>query len=114
MSDLTIDTISAALRGLAARQGVIAQNLANSETPNYIAGQVSFEDQLKSAIAGNGDPSQITPQTTNSNTPTDANGNNVRIDDETVTMVETSLRYQLMTQAATNKFSILHSAIGRV
>ncbi|MFZ4583717.1 MAG: flagellar basal body rod protein FlgB [Acidimicrobiia bacterium] len=112
MSDLTIDAISAALRGLSMRQQVIAQNLANSETPGYTAGVVSFEDQLRDAIKA-GTPRSITPTVAASSAAAKIDGNNVALDDETVALVETGLRYQLMSQAATNKFNIIRAAIGR-
>ena len=52
MIDSTGSVIYAALNGLAARQRVIANNVANVETPGFIAGRVSFEDSLREAIAG--------------------------------------------------------------
>ena len=60
-----MQAIQASLDGLAARQRISAQNLANSETPGYIAKNVSFEDSLRSAIAS-GDPAQAS--VTESNT----------------------------------------------
>ena len=51
MLDLTMQAIQTSLDGLAARQRIIAQNLANSETPGYIAQNVNFEDSLRSAMA---------------------------------------------------------------
>jgi flagellar basal-body rod protein FlgB len=112
VSDLTIDTIHAALRGLSTRQKVIAQNLANAETPGYTAGVVSFEDSLKRALAG-GRPLEAQATVANSTAAANPNGNNVALDDETVNMVETGLKYQLVAQAATNKFALLRTAIGR-
>src|SRR4051794_23300925 len=49
--DLTMQAIQASLDGLAARQRISAQNLANSETPGYTAQTVSFEDSLSAALA---------------------------------------------------------------
>ncbi len=112
MSDLTIQAITAAINGLSVRQKVIAQNLANAETPGYLAGRVSFEDQLRDALA-TGDMSRAAPVTSTSGGPIDVNGNNVRLDDETVAMVETSLRFQLMTQAVSQQYGLIRTAIGR-
>ena len=110
MLDLTMQAIQASLDGLAARQRVIADNLANSETPGYTAQTVSFEDSLASAI-GNGDPTQtsITPGVTND--VRDGLGNNVSVDGETLSLIDTGLRYQLMTESMNNKFRVLHDSM---
>ncbi len=81
-----------ALDGLAERQRVTAQNVANVNTPHYLAKKVSFESALaKSVAAGDG-----TAKLTNSYSldETKLNGNNVNLDTETLTNVETVLRYQ--------------------
>ena len=110
--DTTTEVIHAALRGLAARQRAIAQNIANLEVPGYIAQRVTFEDSLRLAI-GRARPDRIQPTTTFSTAPRQPNGNNVSLDEEIVTALETSVRYQLMTEAASRKFGILRTAIGR-
>ena len=110
MTDVTIQAIQSSLDGLAARQRIIAQNLANSETPCYLAKNVSFEDSLRSAIA-NGDPSQASVTESNTTDPTLPNGNNVQVDAQTVALVDTGLRYQLATQSINNEFNILRDSL---
>ena len=110
MLDLTMQAIQASLDGLAARQRIIAQNLANSETPGYIAQTVSFEDSLSSAIAG-GDPTQAAITTGVTSDPTNINGNNVAVDKETLALVDTGLRYQLAAESMNNKFRLLHDSM---
>jgi flagellar basal-body rod protein FlgB len=111
MIDSTGSAIYAALNGLAARQRVIANNVANIETPGFIAGRVSFEDSLRSAIAG-GDAGATSVATTRSADPVNQNGNNLSLDNEVVSLTDTDLRYQLMVQAMNQKFGLLRSAIG--
>ena len=111
MIDSTGSAIYAALNGLAARQRVIANNVANIETPGYIAGKVSFEDSLRAAIA-EGDPSATSVAKLRSTDPVNQNGNNVSLDNEVVSMTDTDLRYQLMVQAMNQKFGLLRTAIG--
>jgi len=108
--DLTMQAIQTSLDGLAARQRIIAQNLANSETPGYIAQDVNFEDSLRSAMAA-GDPAQASISTQNTTDPTTPNGNSVNVDEETVGLVDTGLRYQLATQSMNNEFSILSTSL---
>lgn len=113
MIDLAMETIQGALHGLAARQRTIADNVANTETPGFLAGQVSFEDSLKNAIESGSDPSSVQPSITRSTAPTNLNGNNVSLDDETVSMMKTGMQYQLMVEAMTAKFNILRISIGK-
>ena len=110
MIDPTGSVIYAALNGLAARQRVISNNVANVETPGFIAGRVSFEDSLRAAIA-DGDAGATSVSTRGSTDPVNVNGNNVKIDDETIGLIETNLRYQAMTEAMSGKFRILRTAI---
>ena len=112
MLDLTMQAIQASLDGLAARQRITAQNLANAETPGYTAQTVSFEDSLASAIDA-GDPTQASITNGVTSDPVNINGNNVSVDAESLSMIDTGLRYDLATQSMNNKFRILHSAIGR-
>jgi flagellar basal-body rod protein FlgB len=108
--DPTMQAIQTSLDGLAARQRIIAQNLANSETPGYISQNVNFEDSLRSAMS-KGDPSDASISTANSMDATLPNGNNVNVDAETVSLVDTGLRYQLATQSMNNEFSILRTSL---
>jgi flagellar basal-body rod protein FlgB len=107
--DLTMQAIQASLDGLAARQRISAQNLANSETPGYTAQTVNFEDSLSAALAS-GDPTKTTISTGVSSDPPNINGNNVSVDTETISMIDTGLKYQLATQEMNNKFRILHDS----
>ncbi|HEV7861911.1 MAG TPA: flagellar basal body protein [Acidimicrobiia bacterium] len=111
MIDSTGSALYAALNGLAARQRVIANNVANVETPGYIAGKVSFEESLRSAISS-GDAGATSVSTVRSADPVNQNGNNVSIDSEVVSLTDTDLRYQLMVQALNQRFGLLRTAIG--
>ena len=108
--DLTMSALHSALSGLAERQRVIATNTANIETPGYLAGRVSFENELKSALLSGGS-TDIAPAHQSSLEPTRLDGNNVNLDRETVLGTDTNLRYQLMVRAVDAKFGLLRSAI---
>jgi flagellar basal-body rod protein FlgB len=111
MHDVTMSALHQALRGLSARQRTIADNIANLETPEFLAGRVDFEASLSAAVAG-GDPAVAQISTGRSTAATGVNGNNVNLDQETLTMIETDLRYQMTSQAVSNKFGLLRTAIG--
>jgi flagellar basal-body rod protein FlgB len=110
--DSTGSALYAALNGLSARQRVIANNVANVETPGFIAGRVSFEDSLKEAVEG-GDAGVASVTTRRAADPVNLNGNNVSLDREVVALTETDLAYQLMIQALNSKFGLVRTAIGR-
>ena len=112
MDDLTIATVHTALRGLSQRQKAIANNIANVETPGFVAQKVSFEDSLRAAITM-GAPQAANVAVTPSDHYANVNGNNVQLDDETMSLVDTGLQYQLMVEAMNAKFGLLRTAIGK-
>jgi len=103
--------LQAALRGLSLRQRTIADNLANVETPGFLAGRVDFETSLREATAA-GRPTAAVPSFARSLEPTRLDGNNVNVDTETVEAMQTNLRYELTVTALTNKFNSLRTAMG--
>ncbi len=109
MNDIAASTIHAALRGLSVRQRTIADNIANLETPGFLAGKVDFEDSLKNALSGNG--STVEPRVSRSLAATNLAGNNVNLDEETLSMTDANLRYQTMVEAMNTKFRLLRTAI---
>lgn len=111
MNDLTTETLHVALRGLAARQRVIADNVANMDTPGFLAGRVEFEASLRDALDA-GSTAGVRPSTSRSMAPTGVNGNNVNLDEETLANIDTGLRYQVAIEAMNAKFSLLRTAIG--
>ena len=56
ISDSVTAALHLAINGLDTRQRTITSNIANVETPNYLAKEVKFEDSLKAALSGGGDP----------------------------------------------------------
>jgi len=107
---VSFSAVNSALDGLALRQRVIANNVANINTPDFHAGRVDFEASLASAVKdGSG---TVTATEGSSLEPTNTNGNNVNLDSETLLNIDTNLRYQLATQAADFEFSSLRIALG--
>lgn len=106
---VTSVAINSALDGLALRQRVIANNVANISTPGFLAGRVAFEETLATAVAdGSG---AVTATVARSLEPTRTDGNNVNLDAETLLNVDTNLRYQLATQAIDGQFSSMRIAM---
>ena len=111
LDDVTSTALHVALSGLAQRQRVIADNIANVQTPGFQAGKVQFEGALSAAVAA-GAPGQAAPTLSRSLEPSRTDGNNVNLDEETISNVDTGLRYQLTLNALNAKFGLLHTAIG--
>ena len=108
--DVTSVALHSALDGLAARQRAIANNIANVQTPGYRAERVSFEDSLRQAVAS-GDSPIVTPTMQTSLEPTREDGNNVNLDTETLSSVDTNLRYQLALRAEDYEFNVLRASM---
>jgi len=111
IGDITPAALHATLSGLAQRSRVTADNIANVNTPGFLAGRVDFESSLKGALR-NGDTPQVNGGTTmRSLEPTNTNGNNVQLDQETLIATETGLRYQLALNALDGKYNSLRTAL---
>jgi flagellar basal-body rod protein FlgB len=101
--------LESALDGLALRQRAIANNIANVNTPGYHAKRVAFEDALARSIQlGDG---HATATTARSLEPTRTDGNNVNLDTETLSNVETVLRYQFAARAVEGQFTSVRTAM---
>ena len=111
IGDATSTALHAALSGLAQRQRVTADNIANIQTPGFLAGRVDFESSLRGALSGGENPSTAQALVARSLEPTNTNGNNVNLDSETVIATETGLRYQLALNALDGKYSTLRTAL---
>jgi flagellar basal-body rod protein FlgB len=96
ISDSTSTALHAALAGLAQRQRVTADNIANVNTPGFLAGQT---------------PTVHGGTVARSLEPTNTNGNNVNLDAETLIATETGLRYQLALNALDGKYNVMRTAL---
>ena len=110
IADSTTHALHAAINGLDIRQRAISSNIANLETPNYLAHEVDFEDSLREAMTHD-DPTTTRVSTTRSLAATRLNGNNVNIDFEVLASSENVLRQRLVIQALNDKYTLLRTAI---
>ncbi len=110
---VTFVAMNSALDGLAMRQRVIADNIANLQTPGFLAGRVSFEQSLADAVTNGprGSRGAVSPTVDRSLEPTREDGNNVNLDTETLLNIDTNLRYQLATRAIDGTFSKMRTAM---
>jgi flagellar basal-body rod protein FlgB len=106
---VTSAALASAQDGLALRQRTIANNIANINTPNYQAKRVSFEAALAASVRAGDGRAAATVET--SLEPTQLNGNNVNLDTETLSNIDTVLRYQFAARAVNGQFTSLRAAM---
>ena len=112
-SDPVGAALHSALDGLAYRQRVTADNIANADTPNFTARTVGFEDSLRSALdSGTYAPGDVTTTTGTSTAQRGADGNNVDLANEEVTAMRTTFAYQLLSRAEGDHFGLISAAMG--
>lgn len=111
ISDAITQALHVAINGLDARQQAISSNIANLETPDYLAKEVDFETSLRAAL-DSGDLSRSEISVSESLAATRLNGNNVNIDFELLAASENVMRQRLATQALNAKYQLLRTAIG--
>ncbi|WAB81741.1 flagellar basal body protein [Microcella daejeonensis] len=109
IDSVTATALESALTGLAARQRAIADNIANVSTPGFRAQRVAFEDALADSIRdGSG---RVDPSMERSLEPTRLDGNNVNLDTETISNVDTVLRFQFASRAMDGQFQSVRSVL---
>ena len=98
------------------RQNVIANNLANSNTPGYIRKEVQFQDKLAALIDGKNMDSLDRFQSEvvdDLSKPARLDGNNVDGTGEMSEMMQNSVLHNLLTRAFSTKMKIMEQAISR-
>lgn len=127
----TVDVLSKSIDLRAKQQNLIASNIANAETPNYVPKALSFEDELQGALKGNhsGAQAQTNPRhiplkgissriqsvsgrvvETPAKTP-GKDGNAVELEGEMGRMMENQIMYNASVQILAKKFEGLRTAI---
>jgi flagellar basal-body rod protein FlgB len=110
ISDLTTKTLQQAIHGVDVERQAHQDNIANMETPGYLAQNVSFEDSLRNAVL-NGSPESADVTTARSTAATNMNGNNVNVDSEMVGFTKNNLNNQLLVEALNAKYRLLRAAM---
>ena len=130
----TTDLLHRAMDVSALRYEVTANNLANSEVPNFKRSEVNFESELKKALESEEAAKTAFQMTTTSEkhipsnryidyrtieprrvldytTTSKANGNNVDPEQEAMNLLKIQLNYSLLTQLQSFEFSQVKSVL---
>jgi flagellar basal-body rod protein FlgB len=112
--DTTQLALSRAMQGASQRQTVLAENIANVNTPGYRRQDVDFHDSLRAALAGGASSIEsvaFSPQVDQASV-VRADGNSVDMDVEASRLAQNGLEYESLAQVAKARLDILRSAIG--
>ena len=105
--DATVVGLQRAMSGANLREQVLANNIANADTPNFKRSDVDFHAALAQAFSGQATPGQVgaitfQPQTDTAST-IQADGSNVDIDREMSSLSQNQLSAQMRSTGATAK-----------
>jgi flagellar basal-body rod protein FlgB len=111
-TDAVANVLHGALNGISFRQNVIADNIANVDTPHFRATSVDFETSLKSAIAGGDVDSTSVTFTATPTDPVGANDNNVDLRKETMAAMQSTFQYQIVSRSVSDRLELVRTAAG--
>ena len=110
--DSTQLALESAMSGSMLRQSLLANNLANADTPGYQPQDVNFQGALANALQSGQSPSSVSFQPFTLNQQVSADGNGVNSEQQSAQLAENGLLYQTLTQVAAQRESILENAMG--
>ena len=111
------------------RRSVLADNIANADTPNFKRSQINFESELKRALDSEKNKGLEAAMTNARHIPfnriydykdvgprrvldylstSDNNGNNVDLEEESMLLLQNQLSYDLMTRIVASRFTQLN------
>ena len=112
--DNTQLALERAISGAAMRQSVLANNLANAETPGFHRMDLDFHGALAQAMkTGDGaliDATSFSPQQDPQTMRADGNG--VDVDTESAQMAKNGLEYEALVSVAKARIQIVQTAMG--
>jgi flagellar basal-body rod protein FlgB len=114
--DPTLMGLQRAMSGAQMRQELLADNLANANTPGFRRSDVDFHAALAQAFSASGSPASSTVASTQFQAVQDssqmrADGNDVDVDSEMSKLAQNSLDYQSLVSAMAARVKILETAI---
>ncbi len=96
-------------------QSVIANNIANADTPGYIRREFDFQTELTKTINENEMNSLaniVGRVTKDEKSPAGIDGNNVLLPNEMNNMMQNTIFFKLLSKAHSTRINILRQAIG--
>jgi flagellar basal-body rod protein FlgB len=110
--DTTQQALESAMSGSMMRNTLLTNNLANVDTPGYQPEDVNFQSTLQSALQSGSPIGQVSYQPYTMQQAVGADGNGVSAEQTQANLAQNGLLYETLTQVATQRESILKSAMG--
>ncbi len=129
----TLDLLHRNMDVAVLRRSIIANNIANADTPNFKRSTLNFESELKRAIDSEQPSGRLKAALTDDKhipfdrsvdyhtvkpkkvldylTASDNNGNNVDLEEEMMAELNNQLRYEIMTRSLANQFSQINTVL---
>ncbi|MEM9317770.1 MAG: FlgB family protein [Pseudomonadota bacterium] len=107
------DLAAARARHAATRQNVVAQNIANADTPGYRAQSIAAFDDIYRRLGPDGLNSADFSRTFDAKTPLSPNGNSVSLELEMVASVDAQRAHSRALNVYQSALNILRTSIGR-
>jgi len=125
----TLDILHRTMDVALLRRTVLADNIANADTPNFKRSTINFESELKRALGSEKQSGLEAAMTNVRHIPfnrvydykevgprrvldylstADNNGNNVDLEEESMLLMENQLSYDLMSRVVSNQFAQLN------
>jgi len=116
MDELTSDLrlLSRLMDASALRTRVLANNLANVNTPGFTRSKVSFEGELAQALDKGGRPKALEVEPRVEPDPSGdvkLDGNNVHMENEMAELMKTTIMYSIINRIVSGKIDGLRTAI---
>ena len=109
--DNTQLAIESAMSGSMLRQSLLANDLANADTPGFKPSDVDFQATLADAMDSGQSPTSVTYTPYTMDQVTSADGNGVDADTTNADIAENGLLYQDLVQIASAREGILETAM---
>lgn len=115
LNDPTTAALEKALEGQTLRQRVVANNIANVDTPGYRPQHVQFEGELQTALAADPEDAVATterierlqPQERSDGTSLRRDGNGVDIEREMVDLAQSGLQHHVLVRLLSKRLQML-------
>lgn len=111
-NDTTMKAVQFALTGVNQRQQATAHNIANVNTPGFRSSRVNFEDSLADALRTGRSLDDVTWSTERANTPINARGNDVALEEESQILIQAGIHYEALVAGLNHKLGVVRTAIG--
>jgi flagellar basal-body rod protein FlgB len=106
-----LDVLQFAIDGVTASSNAVANNIANTQTPDYTDNEVSFQQSLDEAIQANG-PATANLTTAPSTAAASTNGNNVDLGAELTEAEKNTLAFQTVSDSLNAQFKLSAGSAG--